>query len=58
VIVLCPNCGGRVRVEEVEVEVEGGYRVTVYKGYCERCGTRQRVKVKTRLPGPDYRCRW
>jgi C4-type Zn-finger protein len=57
-MVLCPNCGGRVRVEEIGVEVEGGYRITIYKGRCERCGSRQRVRVKTRLPGPDYRCRW
>jgi C4-type Zn-finger protein len=57
VIVLCPNCGGRVRVEEVEVEVEGGYRVVVYKGYCERCKRRVKVRVRALLPGHDYRCR-
>jgi C4-type Zn-finger protein len=58
VIVLCPNCGGRAVVEEVEVEIEGGYRVTVYKGYCERCRRRVRVWVRTLLPRPGYRCRW
>jgi DNA-directed RNA polymerase subunit RPC12/RpoP len=56
VIVLCPNCGGRVRVEEVDVVVEGGYRVAVYKGRCEKCGRRVRLRVRTLLPGPDYRC--
>jgi len=52
-IIVCPNCGGRVKVEEVEEEVEGGHRVTVYKGRCEKCGARLVRKVKIR-PKSNY----
>jgi len=55
VLVLCPNCGGRVEVEEVEVVVEGGYRVAVYRGFCGRCRRRVRVRVRTPLPRHGYR---
>jgi C4-type Zn-finger protein len=35
----CPVCTGRVRVEKVDVTIEGDTVTTIIRGVCEKCGS-------------------
>lgn len=45
----CPVCGGRVRVERVNVVVEGATRITVIEGVCEKCGAKYTLTSRVYL---------
>ena len=58
VYIHCPVCTGRIRVERVNVTVEGDLKTTTIEGVCEKCGAKytlvKRMYLKTGLP---WRCR-
>jgi predicted Zn finger-like uncharacterized protein len=50
----CPNCTGRIRVEHVDVTIEGDLKTTVIEGVCEKCGAKFTLtsKVYLKKEGP------
>jgi len=46
----CPYCFGEVKVERVDVEVEGGVRRSVIEGRCTVCGAQVKVSRRLALP--------
>ena len=57
-IYICPNCGRRaVKIEKVNVTVEGDFEVIVLEGTCEACGAKytltKRFYLRAKLP---WRC--
>jgi C4-type Zn-finger protein len=58
----CPVCLGRIRVERVNVTVEGDLKTTTIEGVCEKCGAKYTLtkrlylrveqKWRTRRPEP------
>jgi C4-type Zn-finger protein len=45
----CPNCGGRVKIERVDVTVDGDVEVVVLEGVCESCGAKYRLTKRIYL---------
>jgi C4-type Zn-finger protein len=57
VTLYCPVCLGRIRVERVNVTVEGDEKTITVEGVCEKCGAKytltKRIYLKT---GRPWRC--
>lgn len=45
----CPACMGRVRVERVNVIVEGDTKTIVIEGVCEKCGAKYTLTSRVYL---------
>jgi C4-type Zn-finger protein len=51
----CPVCLGRIRVERVNVTVEGDEKTITVEGVCEKCGAKYTLTRKIYLRvGPKY----
>jgi hypothetical protein len=46
----CPNCGGEVVVDEVDVEVYGDVKIVTRLGRCRNCGLRVKLTLRTPMP--------
>ena len=52
-MIRCPNCGGDIVVDEVDVEVYGDVKIVTKSGRCRTCGSK--AKFTLRVPVPRAR---
>jgi C4-type Zn-finger protein len=57
IVHVCPNCGGRVKIEHADVTIDGNVEVVVLEGVCEACGAKYRLTKRIYLKtGHPWRC--